>query len=452
VRRRNLIFLWVLVLVGCGAGVIPTPATLAPTLAPTAPIQTAAPVAVSNNAVLGPLVGAVTDTSATVWLRTDKPAHVELTYGNPPRTVTAQTDANSNFTTKLQMTSLAPQTEYAYELKIDGQPFYSGALTTFPPRGDSKPFRFVVLTDFRTVSKINQPVATFKNAAQENPAFVIIGGDFDHRNPNTLEDKRQMFRDLYTADNGMQDFVNLILHKFPLVHLWDDHDFGANNSDKTYSHAAESLQVLNEYFPTYPMTQYGDWQQFSYGSADFWLLDSRSQRDPWKQGAMQGKSMLDGNHLGANGQLEWLLNGLKNSTAKWKFIVSPVVLNPTTKEWDAWGAYPDERRQILDFIKHNNIPGVIVLSGDLHAGGIDDGRNSGLPEMLAPAANDGFDTRCLTEPQNQIGKWSVGSFGDRNNTPCNGYGVVEVSPDAVNLIVKDSNGNEKIQYQVSSNR
>ena len=76
--------------------------------------------------------------------------------------------------------------------------------------------------------------------------------------------------------------------------------------------------------------------------------------------------------------------------AKWKFILSPVIFSTTTKDNDAWGAYRNERQLILDFIHSNNITGVIVLSGDLHMGGIDDGTNSGLPELVAPAANDGL--------------------------------------------------------------
>src|SRR5581483_2513518 len=139
--------------------------------------------------------------------------------------------------------------------------------------------RFVILTDFRTVSKITQNVDTFGSAARENANLVILGGDFDHRNPATAQDKRQMFRDLYTPANGMQDFVNLILHNYSLVHFWDDHDLGTNNADKTYPDKALALEVLREYFPLYPVSQYGDWQSFSYGDADFFILDARSQRD-----------------------------------------------------------------------------------------------------------------------------------------------------------------------------
>ncbi|HZQ05033.1 MAG TPA: alkaline phosphatase D family protein [Anaerolineae bacterium] len=405
----------------------------------------------------GPIAGAVTASTANIWVRTNQAARVQVQYStaaslqNASTSPTATTSTDSDFTTIVKITNLAPRQTYFYTILINEIPQWSAPyphFQTFAPRGDTMPFRFVYLTDFRTISKISHTVGTFRNAARENPAFVIVGGDVDHRNPTTLEDKRAMFRDVYTPANGMEDFVNLILHNFSLVHFWDDHDYGANNADKTYPEKADSLRVLQEYFPLYPISQHGDWQQFSYGDADFFILDARSQRDPAHDPDNAEKSMLDGDNLGASGQREWFLNALQSSQAKWKFILSPVIFNPTTKKNDSWGAYNTERRAILDFIRTNQITGVIVLSGDLHAGAIDDGRDSGLPEMVAPTANDGFDKRCLTEPTGNVGKWSVGHYGDPNTEACNGYSVISVSEDSVLLEVKDSEGNTKLHYVV----
>ena len=404
----------------------------------------------------GPLVGAVTDDSAHVWVRTNQAARVQIEYSreaslqNAAASETRTTTTSSDFTTIVPISQLAPQQTYFYNVRVNDVPQFTAPypqFQTFAARGANAPFRFVILTDFRTISKISQQVDTFKTAAQENPAFVILGGDLDHRNPTTLDEKRQMFRDLYTPANGMEDFVNLILKKFSLAHFWDDHDYGDNNADKNYPHKADSLRALQEYFPLYPISQFGDWQMFSYGSADFFMLDSRSQRDPHLPRNPKN-SMLDGDDLGAQGQREWLLNGLKHSNAKWKFIVSPVIFNPTTKVNDGWGAYPDERKMILNFIRDNKIANVIVLSGDLHAGAIDDGTNSGLPELVAPTANDGFDKRCLTEQTGNVGKWSVGIFGDASGTPCNGYAVVEVFADRVELQVKNSQGKTELRFTV----
>lgn len=405
----------------------------------------------------GPIAGAVTDSSANIWIRTNQPARVQIEYSgdaslqNSKTSETRATAASSDFTTIVKIPNLTPQQTYFYNARVNDVPQFTAPypqFQTFAARGADAPFRFVILTDFRTISLLSQNVDTFKSAAQENPTFVILGGDIDHRNPTTLEEKRQMFREVYTPANGMEDFVNLILKQFSLIHYWDDHDYGDNNANKEYPHKADSLRALQEYFPLYPITPYGDWQMFSYGDADFFVLDSRSQRDPHFLPKNPKASMLDGDELGDKGQRAWLLNGLKESRAKWKFIVSPVIFNPTTKVNDGWGAYLNERKLILDFIRDNKITFVILLSGDLHAGALDDGTNSGLPELVAPTANDGFNKRCLTEQTGNVGKWSVGHFGDGGGMPCNGYAVVNVFSDRVELQVKDSQGKTQLEYTV----
>jgi len=230
--------------------------------------------------------------------------------------------------------------------------------------------------------------------------------------------------------------------------MWDDHDYGGNDCDKTYKYKESSLEVLKEYFPLYPVSEYGDWQRFTYAQAEFFLLDSRSQRDPNEDPDGPQKSMLDGDDLGEEGQWVWLTSGLRNSTATWKFILTPSVFNPTTWKGDSWYRFRNERLRLLRFISENHIRGVIFISGDLHAGAIDDGTNAGLPEMLVPGVNL---PRCLTAPR--IGRWSEGYYPSSVHTlgpPCPGYGVVEVltDPDRVVLEVMNAEGKSQLRYVI----
>ena len=198
--------------------------------------------------------------------------------------------------------------------------------------GSLRNFKFVVLTDFRSLNHLTDTVQTYASAAAEHPAFVFIGGDFDHRNPGTLSAKRRMFKDLYDANTPyMADFVNLILHRTPIIHQWDDHDAGMNDIDRTYPDWNLTQEVLEEYVPRYPLPSVtpGIWQKFSYAQADFFVLDCRSQRDPKLDPDDENKSMLDGNDLGTAGQLQWLEEGLLSSTARWKIIFTSV-----NRQWD----------------------------------------------------------------------------------------------------------------------
>ena len=121
-----------------------------------------------------------------------------------------------------------------------------------------------------------------------------------------------MFKRLYDpTSSDMSDYVNLILRKSAMALVWDDHDYGDDNGDKTYANKQLSLQVLREFFPLYPVSDYGDWQKFTYGQADFFMLDMRSQSDSIFDIDGPDKSRLDGDNLGASGQLQWLYTGMK---------------------------------------------------------------------------------------------------------------------------------------------
>ena len=408
----------------------------------------------------GPVTGAVTSTTAKVFLRTSVQTTGILRVTGVKGTDTISdfpfaTGSAADFTTQVSLTNLVPSATYTLNVIINGTlQAQTGRFTAFPPLGSTDPFTFVVLSDFAGPSDFPGPGSAFVRADGENPDLVIIGGDFDHSNPHTQVEKRQMFKSLYDPAL-MPTFVPHILSRYALAHFWDDHDYGLPNGNKEYGFKALSLQVLGEYFPVYPMSANGDWQRFSYAAADFFLLDSRSQRDRNTNVDGPKHSMLDGDNLGALGQLYWLQQGLLASTARWKFILSPVVFNPTLTKVDSWYGFQDERTKLVSFIAQNQIRGVVIISGDLHAGAIDNGTHSTFPEMLVPAANLSRNSRnrCLSgrrrDQPNPTGTWTEGIYYTPGaNAVCNGYGVVKVTMTSVTLQVKDENGAPVISYVV----
>ena len=157
----------------------------------------------------GPVVGGVTSSSANVFVRTDQAASVVLRYGTDPNLQTYrvsgafQTRAPNDFTKIIALSSLPAQTTIYINVVANGVSQFASppypSFTTFPSNGTSKDFNFVVLSDFKNTALLTNSVQTFASAAAEAPAFVFIGGDFDHRNPLTLLGKRKMFKDLYDA-------------------------------------------------------------------------------------------------------------------------------------------------------------------------------------------------------------------------------------------------------------
>jgi len=404
----------------------------------------------------GPVFGDVTEAQANVFVRTSEAATVVLEYStdpglqNPFRTGQFLTNDQHDFTTIVPITGLMPETTYYVNVLVNDAPQFDQPypmFTTFPVPGTSRAFSFVVLSDFRTVEQIESEVQTFASASAEQPAFAFIGGDFDHRNPQTLEARREMFKSLYDSDTPlMSEFAPLILRRMAIVHQWDDHDSGLNNLDKNYPDWDLAQQAFEEYVPSYPLPliKPGIWQHFWYAQAECFVLDCRSQRDPGTDPDGPDKSMLDGNNLGPTGELAWLENGLRASTAKWKIIFTSVITNPSAKENDAWGAYQTEWSALKNFILTNNITNVVFISGDLHLGAIDNGTAAGFPEMCVSGANYVGDGGCATAGK---GFWSEGYYdGD-----CAGYGLVSVSqnPDRIVLQAADQFGVVHVSYTVN---
>jgi alkaline phosphatase D len=67
-------------------------------------------------------------------------------------------------------------------------------------------------------------------------------------------------------------------------------------------------------------------------------------------------------------QWEWLTQSLLNSTADVKVLASGIVWNEAVYpgKLDCWMAYPYERHALWKFIHSHGIPGVVLVSGDIH--------------------------------------------------------------------------------------
>ncbi len=431
----------------------------------------------------GPVVGAVTSDSAKVFVRTSRAATVQIRFGTDRSLAQAQqstrltTKEEGDYTQQITLWPLKPSTTYYLDVLVGGRPQLARqrpSFTTFPAQNAAQDFTVVVLTDFAIPFRKVPYVATFKHAYEENPAFVIIGGDFDHSDPSGATPaqarvaKRQMFKYLYrpadmlddivsaaqhrwpAPSGALREFTDLILRRFAVVHTWDDHDYGKNDGDKTYIWKTISLDVMKEYFPLYDTAPNGIWQRFRFAQAEFFLLDLRSQRDPNLQPDGPDKSILDGDDIGPTGQKAWLKDGLLHSTARWKFIVSSSVFNPTLRKQDSWSDYQYEQEELLAFIAANHIEDVIILSGDAHFGALDSGQNAKLPEMISPGANLEWGTcGTVSLPGQTPGIWSEGIYRTEQGD-CNGYGVVRVltNPDRVELMVKDDQGKTRLSYTV----
>jgi alkaline phosphatase D len=382
----------------------------------------------------GPYVGAVDTSRATVWVRTDTNADVAVEYGEDPDlsletmfTATRRAYLSHDFTVHIPLTELASGTTYYYQVRVNGQRALTAPcrFRTFPDQPVSN-FSFAVFSDI--VARTSLPGPAYWTAAAGEPAFVLQIGDADHRNPASvepidIENWRRMHRDVLGDSPVGADLAAAIAPRIPMFHIWDDHDYGANNSDGTAPWKNIATQAFLEYYPLpeRPNPDGGLWYRFTYGNADIFVLDLRSQRDPLLLPDSPDKTMLDADRLD-DAQTDWLLDGLQASSARWKFIITSSVWNPHSKRLDSWYCYQNEQLRMVDFVRSRQITGVIMISGDLHAGAIDDGSRSYFPELNTPPTNMHFG-KCSAA---YCGDWSEGVLFGFDTA---GYAWVTVTTD-----------------------
>ena len=155
----------------------------------------------------------------------------------------------------------------------------------------------------------------------------------------------------------------------PQYAIWDDHDYGPDDSDGTYYLKDASRKLFMSYWcnPSYGENGKGIYTKVSYSDADIFLTDDRYFRSSDDLlDSMDGKPNPDKHFFGRN-QLDWLENALVNSLATFKIIaVGSQVLNPIHDNFECLQHYSWEYQALMRFIAEQKIEGVIFLSGDRH--------------------------------------------------------------------------------------
>ncbi|WP_221031205.1 alkaline phosphatase D family protein [Actomonas aquatica] len=320
----------------------------------------------------GPMLGAVSPTTQLIWVRVSHPGDVAVVYGTDPwleaedtrisKTVTAA-DGDDRIV-KIELTGLAPATTYHYRVQVAGRvdkyvaelPAWS--FRTAPAVGTPAVFRVAFGSCLRLQTQPSDRIWTGL-AAWSPDLFLWLGDNIygDSRDPHVLAEEYRRMHDVQP--------LKPLLRSVPQLAIWDDHDFGLNNHDRTHPEKAAAYTVFRDYWANPAFGEAGNpavYFQFNYGGVDFFMLDVRMYRDPNKEDVAH-KTML-----GAR-QLAWLKAGLQASTAPFKVLVSGSGWSGSKGEHgDAWSAFLEERDGLFDFLRDEEIGGVVLVSGDTHQG------------------------------------------------------------------------------------
>lgn len=325
---------------------------------------------------LGPIAGAVTSNSVKLWARGYAARSFRVQYKPTSSSIwltsaEALFDPAHDYTAVLTLTGLASNTSYDYrpvvDCDVDSQS--QGSSKTLLAPGSTGSFRFSFGADisqgwiYESDPAKSAQTQVFDVASAMNPDFMMIIGDVVYADAGTVASTLEQYRDKY-RQNFAQVSLRSFMREHPTFMMWDDHEIQNdwdNGKTGLYLNARPAFEeYATSHGPT-PRTSGELYYSFRVGQADFYVLDPRSFRSSNSATDNASKSML-----GAVQKAD-LKAWLSSSTAKFKFLVSSVPWNDFgTTSTDSWSGFKTERAEIFNYIKDNNIRGVVLISGDQH--------------------------------------------------------------------------------------
>ena len=292
------------------------------------------------------------------------------------------------------ITGLAPNFErYYYAVECDGVLDLTkvGTFQTFPEEGTRQNHRIIVGNclggdyidpRWRTNQTSNSPVLDI--IAREDALITNIIGDWGYFDSSSsdIQDARDDI-----AENLLRPRQQALFLRRPMNHLWDDHDFGLDDSDKTSPTRGPRNQAYREFMPHYPLpssTGFGIWHSYMVGDVLHILTDLRTDRDPNSDADTVDKRMMSAEQEGWFEDL--LINAATNSqigdviwysSSPWIGAVG-VGGQTTASLFDHWALFSYQRDRIAAMIETFMLSGkgFVMAHGDIHALLYDDGSNN----------------------------------------------------------------------------
>lgn len=410
----------------------------------------------------GPMVGYSEMLEVPVWIQTKVPAEVKMKYwniDNPEKvhiTNCVYTSKDKAFTALLIADTLEPGNKYEYQIIINDKVASFPYETTFQTqpiwkwRGDPPHMRFLVgscayINEKRYDRPGNGYGGEYKiyNAMHKlHPDFMIwLGDNIYLREPDWNSKTGIHHRYTHTRSTPeMQPFL-ASTHNYA---VWDDHDYGPNDSDRGFWNKNETYEAFKLFWanPSYGVDDIeGAITSFQWGDADFFLLDNRTYRAPDNR-----KSGVK-TQLGEK-QLQWLFDNLATSEATFKFVVLGGQFLSTEPNYESYVnfGFDKERKRIIDYIHNEEIKNVIFITGDVHFSELSILREEGKPtiwDITSSPLNSGVNTYALEKDNKLRVEGSV--IMKRNFTEIDISG--ESNNRTLTITYYDSDGNKLWGYE-----
>lgn len=329
----------------------------------------------------GPMLGYSAMKEVMIWVQTNNEANVHIKYWEADgdatmfETNTVLTQKSKGFTAHLLADEVLPGRTYNYKLYInqDEVPFtyplkfktnHNWAYREDPPKFTVALGSCLYINDEeydRKGKPYGGDYSILKSIHEKSPDLMLWLGDNTYYRPADWNTKTGMiYRNTHTRSISEMQPLLASTHHYA---IWDDHDYGPNDHNRSFIHKETALDVFQLFWanPHYGfMDKKCAVSKFNWGDVDFYMLDDR-----WFRAANNLVNAEEVPYFG-KAQIDWLVESLKASKANFKIIASGgQILNPA-KVYENYANYADERAYLLQRLEEENIWGLFFLSGDRH--------------------------------------------------------------------------------------
>lgn len=423
----------------------------------------------------GPMLGTNTMREVQIWVQLDREAELQLHYAplENPRdknvSPVVETSSHHAFTATLLAHGLEPGTTYSYDIYMNGeameiknplaedrenkvsQPLTFTTQGLWQYRTDPPNFSFLtgscLYTNDPDYDRPGRPYGEssdtlFSSMSKLSGDFMLWLGDNIYLRTPDFDSHTGIYH-RYT-DFKTQSYIQPFWTQMHHYAIWDDHDFGPNNSDRSYLYKDLTRQAFMDFWanPTYGREEQGIYTEFRWSDCNFLLLDNRFFRTP---NGMPGEDI---SILGAD-QKQWLKDRLLSAKGSFVFVaIGGQFLNPSTV-YENHSNYAKEREEIIQFIHDNDIKNVVFLSGDRHRTELSKLSDEGQPTIYdltcSPLSSQSYEERAPEDNNLRIEGTQV---AEQN------FGRIEVSGKkserVLRLEVFDTRGNRLWQKSIES--
>ena len=414
----------------------------------------------SSWTIVSPVLGYISDTSASVQYRIEREGTYRLKVFNHSSGALVQTiDKQLLPTGVFVISALAANTQYniSFFFVLNGTetPLHTGdtSFRTSPPEGQGVRFSFgfgsccrnknnPVQTVWNQVKNISLDPATDIVATQpENDLrfFIHCGDTFyfydDVANVGVrslpTNEVLSVTRAAHLSARLNSNFLDMA-KRVPTCAVWDDHDFSYNDHDSTnFANKSLARQAFLEYWATPFSSSYGLTCRMSYGNVDIYLMDGRYNRLE-SQGKMftsaQCNFIIQDIEARGTDKLRILVTG-----STWKHKDSP------SPSHYGYSDYDTERKafytQLSNLISQGKTKGLVLLSGDIHRNEIYEvalGNGKVSPELVCSPIGENVNTGpggngARSYPDGER-KWSISAI-EKNPTSDSNWGFATIRID-----------------------